>query len=126
LYEPGLRRKELDVEFQSADDRGVLVIGVSGRLDSTTSGALEKEVRRQLQAGCARIVFDLSALEFISSAGLRVFMMAAREIRGKGSIALAAPVPNVKQFLDFTGAANFATICDTATEAVETLIQSPQ
>lgn len=126
MYEPGLRRKELDVEFQSADDRGVLVIGVSGRLDSTTSGALEKEVRRQLQAGCARIAFDLSALEFISSAGLRVFMMAAREIRGKGSIALAAPVPNVKQFLDFTGAANFATICDTATEAVETLIQSPQ
>ena len=114
------------MEFQSADDRGVLVIGVSGRLDSTTSGALEKEVRRQLQAGCARIVFDLSALEFISSAGLRVFMMAAREIRGKGSIALAAPVPNVKQLLDFTGAANFAKICDTAKEAVETLIQSPQ
>jgi anti-anti-sigma factor len=40
-----------------------------------------------------RIVFDLSALEFISSAGLRVFVMAARVIRGKGSIALAAPVP---------------------------------
>ena len=46
--------------------------------------------------------------------------MAAREIRGKGSFALAAPVPNVKQFLDLTGAANFARIRDTATEAVET------
>jgi anti-anti-sigma factor len=110
------------MEFRSAEDRGVLVIAVSGRLDSTTSGALEKEVRGQLQSGGVRIVFDLSALEFISSAGLRVFIMAAREIRGKGSIALAAPVPNVKRLLDVTGVATFATIYDTATEAVETLI----
>ena len=111
------------MEFRSAEDRGVLVIVVIGRLDSATSGALEQEVRRQLQSGAVRLVFDVSALEFISSAGLRVFMMAAREIRGKGSIALAGPVPNVKQFLDITGAATFATIYDTATEAVETLIQ---
>lgn len=114
------------MEFRSAEDRGVLVIGVSGRLDSTTSGALEKEVRRQLQSGNVRIVFDLSALEFISSAGLRVFMMAAREVRGKGSIAVAAAVPNVKELLDLTSVATYATICDTATEAVETLIQLPQ
>lgn len=114
------------MEYRSSDDRGVLVICVSGRLDSTTSSALEKEVRGQLQSGGVRIVFDLSALEFISSAGLRVFVMAARAIRGKGSIALAAPVPNVKQLLDITGVATFATIYDTATEAVETLIQSPQ
>jgi anti-anti-sigma factor len=83
-------------------------------------------VKGQLQSGGVRIVFDLSALEFISSAGLRVFVMAARVIRGKGSIALAAPVPNVKQLLDLTGVATFARIYDTATEAVETSIQSLQ
>ena len=110
------------MEYRISDDRGVLVICVSGRLDSTTSGALEKEVRGQLQSGGARIVFDLSALEFISSAGLRVFLMAARLIQGKGSIALAAPVPNVKQLLDVTGVATFAPIYNTATEAVESLI----
>lgn len=46
-------------------------------------------------------------------------MMAAREIRGKGSLALA-PVPQVKQSLDIAGVAMFARIYDTATEAVET------
>ena len=120
------------MEFRSAEDRGVLIIGVSGRPRlgdvwcAGETGALEKEVRRQLQSGAGRIVFDLSALEFISSAGLRVFMMSAREIRGKGSIGLAGPVPNVKQFLDITAVDRFATIYDTATEGVETLIQSPQ
>jgi anti-anti-sigma factor len=107
------------VEIRSAEDRGVLIIGVSGRLDSTTSAALEKEVRRQLQTGTARIVFDLSALEYLSSAGLRVFMMAAREIRGKGSLAVAAPTPHVKQILDIAAVATFARIYDTVTEAVE-------
>jgi len=112
------------VELRSVEDRGVLVIGVSGRLDSTTSGALENEVRRQVGSGHARIVFDLSALEYISSAGLRVFMMAAREVRGKGSLAMAGPKPHVKQVLDLAGVATFAKVYDTATEAVETLNQS--
>jgi anti-anti-sigma factor len=123
--EPGLRRKDRNVEVRSLEDRGVLVIGVSGRLDSTTSGALENEVRRQLGTGHARIVFDLSALEYISSAGLRVFMMAAREVRGKGSLAMAGPKPHVRQVLDLAGAATFAKMYNTATEAVETLNQPP-
>ena len=107
------------MEIRSVEDRGVLVIGVSGRVDAATSGALEKEVRSQLQTGRSRIVFDLSALDYISSAGLRVFMMAAREVRGKGSIALAGPAPHVKQLLDFAGVGAFARIFDTVAEAVE-------
>ena len=43
---------------------------------------------------------DLGALEYIDSAGLQVFMSAAREIRGKGSVALAAPTEQVKHLLD--------------------------
>ncbi len=109
------------MEFRTVEDSGVLVIAVSGRLDSTTSDTLEREVRRQLAAGHARIAFDLAALDYISSAGLRVFMIAAREIRGKGSLALAGPKPQVKQILDIAGMTGFVKIYSTATEAVETL-----
>jgi anti-sigma B factor antagonist len=109
------------VEFRSLDDRGVLIIRVSGRLDGITSDALETEVRRRLQAGHARIVFDLAALEYISSAGLRVLMLAARELRGKGTLAVAAPMPQVKQILDIAAVPTFAKIYDSAAEAVETL-----
>jgi anti-anti-sigma factor len=109
------------VEYRTVEDGGVLGIGVSGRLDSTTSPTLEKEVRRQLDAGHARIVFDLATLQYISSAGLRVFIMAAREIRGKGAVALAAPTPNVQQVLDIAGVTAFAKIYSTATEAVQAL-----
>jgi anti-anti-sigma factor len=65
------------------------VLGIIGRLDAVTSESLEQEVRRQLDAGQTRIAFDLSGLDYISSAGLRVFMMAARALRGKGALAEA-------------------------------------
>ena len=116
-----LRREEHSVEFRTVEDSGVLVIGVSGRLDSMTSPTLEQEVRRQLEAGHARIVFDLAALQYISSAGLRVIILAAREIRGKGAVALAAPTPNVQQVLDIAGVTVFAKIYSAATEAVQAL-----
>jgi anti-sigma B factor antagonist len=109
------------VEFHSVPHSGVLVIEVRGRLDSTTCDALEAEVRRQREAGHARIVFDLGALEYISSAGMQVLMGAAREVRGDGSVALAAPMPQVKHVLDVARMETFAPTYDTAAQAVEAL-----
>jgi hypothetical protein len=59
--------------------------------------------------------------QYISSAGLRGFVMAARALRGKGTLALAAPVPRVQQILDITGIPTLATIYGTASEAVGAL-----
>ena len=111
----------VDMEIRSADDGGVMVIGVSGRLDSVTSDALDKEVRTQLAAGRTRLVFDLSALDYISSAGLRVLLMAARALRGKGSLALAAPQPRVQQVFDIAGVGGLVPVYESTTEAVGAL-----
>ena len=48
-------------------------------------------------------------------------MLAARELRGKGTLAVAAPIPQVKQILDIAAVPTFARIFDSAAEAVETL-----
>ena len=109
------------MEIRSAEDGGVTVIGVSGRLDSVTSDALDQEVRTQLAAGRTRLVFDLGALAYVSSAGLRVFLMAARALRGKGSLALAAPQPMVRQVLDIAGVGGLVRIYESTTEAVAAL-----
>jgi anti-sigma B factor antagonist len=109
------------MEIRSAEDGTVLVIGVSGRLDSVTSDTLDKEVRTQVEAGRTRLVFDLTALDYISSAGLRVFLLAARALRGKGSLALAAPQPKVQQVFDIAGMGSMVTIYGSTTEAVGAL-----
>jgi anti-sigma B factor antagonist len=109
------------VEIRSTEDGGVLMIRVSGRLDSVAAEALDQEVRSQLEAGHTRIVFDLSALDYISSAGLRVLMKAARDLRGKGLLALAAPLPPVQLVFDISGIDAFTPIYGTTTEAVGAL-----
>lgn len=65
----------LEITTTSAKDYTVL--HVSGRADSATSDDLEEAVKAQLQKGKAQLIFDLSNLDYASSSGLRVFVMAA-------------------------------------------------
>jgi anti-sigma B factor antagonist len=64
----------------------VLVLSLDGRLDHDNCAQFQAAVGEHLdEAGRARaraVVFDLSRLEYVSSAGLRSFMLAAKQARG--------------------------------------------
>ena len=54
-----------------------LTVAVEGRLDTNTAPRLEGELRTAVE-GITELVFDLSALEYVSSAGLRVLLSAQK------------------------------------------------
>ena len=60
---------------------GALVIAPVGRVDSVSSGELEKVVLSRIDAGARRLVLDLTGVEYISSAGLRVLLIAAKRLK---------------------------------------------
>ena len=60
---------------------GILTLNLIGRLDTTTSPLLENEVK-ELTEDVKELVFDLDKLDYISSAGLRVFLSAQKIING--------------------------------------------
>ncbi len=64
-------------------DKGVILC-LNGRVDGTNAGALESVIREQLEGSQANLVFDFSDLNYISSAGLRVLLVAARDTQAKG------------------------------------------
>jgi anti-anti-sigma factor len=68
---------------------GVVVIKASGDRTAATRGPLEQLIRAELSAGANRMVVDLSAVRYVASAGLRVFLIAAKAIGGKGRFVLA-------------------------------------
>ena len=86
-----------------------LVIELEGRLDTTTAPQLEAELKNSLD-GVTELVFDLGALEYISSAGLRVLLSAYKTMRGKGSMKITNANELVKEVFEVTGFSDFLPI----------------
>lgn len=65
-------------------DNGVLTIALEGRMDITTAPDLEKEIKNL--EGVTELIFDLEKLSYISSAGLRVLLLAQKKMNKQGSM----------------------------------------
>ena len=90
----------MDIVEQRQD--GIVILAPAGRVDSTTSDALEQALGRATGAGDRRVIVDLGAVEYISSAGLRVLLVAARRIGG-GALVLCSLAEPVRQVFDLAG-----------------------
>jgi anti-anti-sigma factor len=63
---------------------GAVTVKLSGSLDTATAPELERQLTPVLATDATDLVFDLAELKFISSAGLRVFSTARRQLRERG------------------------------------------
>ena len=90
-------------------DGGKAVFCLEGRLDTTTAPQLEAELKNSLD-GVTELVFDLGALEYISSAGLRVLLSAYKTMRGQGSMKITNANELVKEVFEVTGFSDFLPI----------------
>lgn len=81
-------------------------IELAGRLDSTTAPQLDAVLDRLLsRKGVTRLIFDLSQLAYLSSAGVRCFIRARKGIEpGGGKVAVVNPQPAVQKVLDIVKA----------------------
>jgi len=85
-------------------DQGVMVIAVSGRVDSLTTGEFEKRVLPALDRACTSVVIDFSRLDYINSCGIRVLLLALRKARASATaIHLSCPHGRVREVLAVTG-----------------------
>ncbi len=84
-----------------------LTLAPIGRLDTITAPELEAAL---VYDGVEELVFDLSRLEYISSAGLRVLMAAQKRMMKQGSMIISGAKPMVKEVFDITGFSDIFTI----------------
>ncbi len=86
-----------------------LTVALTGRLDTTTSPQLETELRNSV-AGITELVFDLEALDYISSAGLRVLLSAQKVMNKQGEMKITNVKPEIMEIFDVTGFVDILTI----------------
>ncbi|MBR7039498.1 MAG: STAS domain-containing protein [Oscillospiraceae bacterium] len=79
-----------------------LTISIEGRLDTMTAPELEQVVKTSLD-GVETLVFDLKALEYISSAGLRVLLAAQKVMNKQGDMSVTGCSEDVMEIFEVTG-----------------------
>lgn len=88
---------------------GKATFALEGRLDTTTAPELEKELKETMES-IDELVMDLTALEYISSAGLRVLLSAQKVMSRKGGMKVCNVNETVMEVFEVTGFSDILTI----------------
>lgn len=82
----------------------VTAIDIDGKLDTNTSIPALEQLLAHLEGSPASVLINLEALEFASSAGLRVLLRVAKHVRGySGELKVAGAQGMVKEVLEISG-----------------------
>jgi anti-anti-sigma factor len=92
------------MELISGQSNGVMVVTIRGSVDALTAGQVQGYFDDLLEKGERQIILDLSQVDFMSSAGLRVIMTVSKNLRQDGGeLRLAAAQPSVEKMLKISG-----------------------
>ena len=86
-----------------------LTFALTGRLDTTTAPELEKELKASLD-GVTTLVIDMTALDYISSAGLRVLLSAQKTMNKQGEMKVVHVGDTIMEIFEVTGFSDILTI----------------
>lgn len=108
------------MEIKQIKKNKTVILNVEGRIDSSTSGVLEKKILTILEEGEKNLIMDFTCMDYISSAGLRVLLMAAkRASKIGGEVVLCGLDINVKEVFDISGFTGIFSIFSSQEEALE-------
>ena len=99
-----------------------VILALSGKLDATTAKTFEDRILGVINSGTQRLVVDLSQLDYVSSSGLRVFLLAAKRLQATdGKIVLCALKDQIRQVFDLAGFSSFLSTYGSRDEALKGL-----
>ncbi len=107
------------MEITQTKQGDILVIGPKGKLDANTSKMFEDRLMPLIDQGHKKVLADFSQLDYISSAGLRVLLLAARKLsESGGKIALCSLRPSIKTVFDIAGFSTVFSVFATQEDAI--------
>lgn len=108
------------MEVTEKRQNGVIILVPKGRLDSTTSDDFEKRLLGLVGSGETSLVIDFKDLDYISSAGLRVLLKAAKELKKKnGQMAFCAVKDYIREIFELSGFVSFFPIHPTLDDSLK-------
>lgn len=103
----------------SYDVAGITFVKMQGSLASTTASRGNEELKKILDKGAKKVVINLGDLDYMSSAGLRVFLLASKLLSNvQGDMKISAAKGVVKEALETSGFNALIKLCNTDEEAM--------
>jgi anti-anti-sigma factor len=92
------------MDISQEQDGDVVVVRLSGRLDSSAASSAETQLSAAVTGSPPRVAIDMSNLAYVSSAGLRVLLVLAKKVQQqKGKVALGGLSANVREVFTVSG-----------------------
>ncbi len=108
------------MEIKKEKINNFCVIAIEGRIDTTNFNQFEIEINLLFNSGEKNFVFNCEGLNYISSSGLRVFLIAQKKsISLNGKLHLCNLQPNIKEIFDISGFSSIFKIFETQEQALE-------
>ena len=109
------------MKFETSENNGIRMVRLEGSLDSKTAPEAREQLQRFLPV-TSKLILDLTRVDYLSSAGLRLLLVLYRELAaGKGRLALVGVSEDIRTVMSHTGFLSFFTLVDSegaATQAV--------
>ena len=110
------------MQISQTKNGAVVILKLDGNLDSTTGSDLQAALLPAVAESGTRVAVDCNGIHYVSSAGLRVVLMAAKQAQTSGSkIALFGLSNPVRETFEISGFSRLVTIVATEPDAVATL-----
>ena len=97
------------MEIKKCKKENELNLVIEGRLDTTTAPQLEAELKQDID-GVEMLVLDFAALEYLSSAGLRVLLAAQKVMNRQGKMIIRNVNETINEIFEVTGFIDILTI----------------
>ena len=106
----------MNVEIKTISE--AMIIMIEGSVDSKTASALQTQIMEKMTEA-DQVILDLSKVDFVSSAGLRLLLVIYRQIKSKnGKVILVGVSEEIRDVMSMTGFINFFTFSDTVDNAL--------
>jgi len=105
---------QIDINYKEVDD--FWEVSLTGSLDTETAPELEEDLAQIFDSDSNKLIFNMTGVDYVSSAGIRIIAMASRKLNEKsGAIAMTGLQPQIKKVFDIVKALpNFGIFKDEA------------
>lgn len=98
------------------------IVSISGKVDAITAPEMETAMKAVLEAPSGHLILSLSGLDYISSAGLRVILFIAKQLKAeKRELIITGLSGNTKEVFEISGFYSLFKIFETREEAIRAL-----